>query len=527
MAAAIQRVAQRALAVAQRGALARQAGAAVAVQLQQERGSASSAQEQLGSHMAEGKVMHESLLNANILNTQYAVRGELYLKAEELRRAGKQIIFTNVGNPHALGQPPLTFNRQVMALCTAPFLMDTPEISAMFPADVIARAKKILTMIPGGVGAYSDSRGALGIRQEVAQFIAKRDGTPVEEINPDHIFLTDGASVAVRSCLNALIRGKSDGILVPVPQYPLYSASIALYGGTMVPYSLDEGKNWGLDMESLRSAVAKARSEGIMVRGMVFINPGNPTGQCLSQENLEELAKFAHEEKVVLMADEVYQENIYQDERPFVSMRKTISEMGEPYRSEIELLFFHTVSKGTVGECGLRGGYVEMKNISQGAVDQIYKVASVNLSPNVVGQVSMSLMMNPPQPGEESYEQFTEEKAEILASLRRRAHIMTDAFNSLEDVTCNFTEGAMYSFPQIRLPAKAIAAAEALGKQPDVFYCLRLLEETGISTVPGSGFGQEPGTYHMRTTILPNESMMPEIVERLQKFHAAFMAEYK
>ena len=140
----------------------------------------------------------------------------------------------------------------------------------------------------------------------------------------------------MRSCLNALIRSKADGILVPVPQYPLYSASIALYSGTMVPYSLDENKNWGLSMESLRAAVAKARSEGIMVRGMVFINPGNPTGQCLSQENLQELAKFAHEEKVVLMADEVYQENIYQDERPFVSMRKTISEMGEPYRSEIK-----------------------------------------------------------------------------------------------------------------------------------------------------------------------------------------------
>jgi len=481
----------------------------------------------LEGHTKEGKVMHETLLNANILNTQYAVRGELYLKAEELRRAGKQIIFTNVGNPHALGQTPLTFNRQVMALCTAPFLMDMPETAKMFPEDAVARAKKVLTMIPGGIGAYSDSRGALGIRQEVAQFISKRDGTPVEEINPDHIFLTDGASVAVRSCLNALIRNKNDGILVPVPQYPLYSASIALYGGTMVPYSLDEGQNWGLSMESLKSAVAKARSEGIMVRGMVFINPGNPTGQCLSQENLRELAKFAHEEKVVLMADEVYQENIYQDERPFVSMRKTISEMGEPYRSEVELLSFHTVSKGTVGECGLRGGYVEMKNIAQGAVDELYKIASVNLSPNVVGQVSMSLMMNPPQPGDASYDQFVAEKAEILASLRRRAHIMTDAFNSLEDVTCNFTEGAMYSFPQIRLPPKAIAAAQALGKQPDVFYCLRLLEETGISTVPGSGFGQEPGTYHMRTTILPNEEMMPEIVERLQNFHAAFMAEYK
>lgn len=182
---------------------------------------------------------------------------------------------------------------------------------------------------------------------------------------------------------------------------------------------------------------------------MVFINPGNPTGQCLSLENLKELAKFAYENKIVLMADEVYQENVYQDERPFVSMKKTINDMGEPYASGQELMSFHTVSKGSPGECGLRGGYVEMANIHPGTVDELYKMVSINLSPNVVGQVALACMVTPPKPGDESYEQYMSEKQGIIQSLRRRARMMTDAFNSLEGVSCEFTEGAMYSFPKV------------------------------------------------------------------------------
>jgi glutamate--glyoxylate aminotransferase len=121
--------------------------------------------------------------------------------------------------------------------------------------------------------------------------------------------------------LNALIRGPSDAVLVPVPQYPLYSASIALYDGTFEGYELDESNGWSMDIENLQSVVDKARDAGRSVRGLVFINPGNPTGQCLTKENLQELVKFAVKNKIVLMADEVYQPNIYQDEKPFVSAK--------------------------------------------------------------------------------------------------------------------------------------------------------------------------------------------------------------
>lgn len=463
-------------------------------------------------------------INENVKKVAYAVRGELYLRASELQKEGKKIIFTNVGNPQALGQRPLTFPRQVMALCQAPMLMEDPNVNILFPADVIARAKHYLAMTTGGLGAYSDSRGLPGIRKEVAEFIERRDGYPSD---PDLIFLTDGASKGVMQILNTIIRDEKDGILVPVPQYPLYSAAISLFGGTLAPYYLEESANWGLDIGELRKSVLEARYKGITVRAMVIINPGNPTGQCLSRDNIKELIEFCYVENLVLLADEVYQQNIYQDERPFVSAKKVLMDMGLPFSKELQLVSYDTVSKGYWGECGQRGGYFEMTNIPPKTVDEIYKVASISLSPNVPGQVFLGLMVNPPKPADISYQMFVTESKAILESLRRRAHLMTDGFNSCRNVVCNFTEGAMYSFPQIKLPPKAIAAAKEAGKAPDVFYCLKLLEATGISTVPGSGFGQKEGVFHLRTTILPPEEEMPEIMKSFKIFNDDFMAAYE
>jgi len=473
--------------------------------------------------MASGKVMDPDNLNENVKKTVYAVRGELYLRASELQKEGKKIVFTNVGNPHALGQKPLTFPRQVMALCQAPFLIDDPHVGLLFPPDAIAKAKHYLAMTSGGVGAYSDSRGLPGVRKEVAEFILERDGYPTD---PENIFLTDGASKGVAQVLNALIRDEKDGILVPIPQYPLYSATIQLLGGTLVPYYLTEEENWGMNIDELQRSVTEARRKGITPRGLVFINPGNPTGQCLTEKNLREMIEFCIRERLVLMADEVYQQNVYQDERPFISSRKVLMSMGPRASQALELVSFHTVSKGFFGECGQRGGYFEMTNFHPQTVDELYKVSSIALSPNITGQIMMGLMVKPPRPGDYSYPQFAAESEAIMLSLRKRAHIMTDGFNACDNIVCNFTEGAMYSFPQVKLPRAAVAAARQAGKAPDVFYCLRLLEATGISTVPGSGFGQKEGTFHVRTTILPSEKDMPAVMASFKKFNDDFMAQY-
>lgn len=468
------------------------------------------------------KALTHDTLNENMKQCKYEVRGEIYLAAVERTKQGKEVIYTNVGNPHALGQVPLTFPRQVMALIFAPFLLSQPGVENMFPPDAIARAKLYLKNIAGGAGAYSDSKGHLFIRKEICEFIHNSTGFPAD---PDNVFISNGASECARMVLQAMIRGKTDGVMVPIPQYPLYSASIALYGGELVPYYLDELNGWSLDVKELQKSFNEAKSKGINPRALVFINPGNPTGQCLSEENIRQLITFCWDNRLVLLADEVYQENIYST-RPFISARKVLGTMSEPIRSNLELLSFHTVSKGVYGECGLRGGYMELLNFDPLVVQEIYKLASINLSPNVTGQIALGLMVNPPRPGDHSYDQYVSEKKQLLDSLQRRARLITDAFNSLEGVVCQETEGAMYSFPRITLPPAAIEAAKAKGKSPDVMYCLELLDETGISTVPGSGFRQLPGTFHLRTTILPSEEKFDDLIARFRNFHQGFIRRY-
>lgn len=343
------------------------------------------------------KVLTYETLNQNMKQCKYEVRGEIYLAAVKRTNEGKEVIYTNVGNPHALGQVPLTFPRQVMSLLLSPFLLDDPNVSLLFPVDAVRRARTYLANIQGGLGAYSDSKGNPFIRREIADFISDMaGGLPVD---PENIFISNGASECARMLLQAMIRGPSDGIMVPIPQYPLYSASIALYGGELVPYYLNEENGWTLDVSELQKSFNAAKSKGITTRGLVFINPGNPTGQCLSENNVKELITFCYTNNIVLMADEVYQENIYNTSRPFISARNVLGTMPEPIKSGLELVSFHTVSKGVYGECGLRGGYMELHNFDPLVVQEIYKVASINLSPNVCGQVALGLMVNPPKPG--------------------------------------------------------------------------------------------------------------------------------
>jgi glutamate--glyoxylate aminotransferase len=466
------------------------------------------------------KAITVDTMNPHMRECKYEVRGEIYLASLKRVQEGKEVIPLNIGNPQSLGQLPMTYNRQVMSLLIAPFLLDDPNVSKLFPTDVIERAKLYLKNTKGGLGAYSDSKGVPYIRQLVANFIQSKTG---QVSNPDNIFLSNGASECAKLVLNALIRGKSDGIMVPIPQYPLYSASIALFGGELVPYYLNEDGGWALDIAALQSSIDASRTKGVLVRALVFINPGNPTGQCLSKKNLQDLIKFCYDNRLILCADEVYQENIYAPNKSFESARKVLGEMPEPYKSTVELVSFHSTSKGFIGECGLRGGYMELHNILPDVVDELYKISSVNLCPNLPGQFATALMVNPPQPGDQSHALFEQEKSDRIESLKRRARMLSEAFNRLDGMSCQATEGAMYAFPRISVPAKAVEEARRVGKQPDVLYCLELLNETGLCCVPGSGFQQEPGTFHFRTTILPAEEKFPEIIRKFSEFHQKFM----
>jgi len=270
-------------------------------------------------------------LDPKLVKMEYAVRGLLVLRAEEHAKrlaAGEKmpfddLVFCNIGNPQSVGQQPITFFRQVLSLCANPQLLENEAVVSSLPADAVARARALLKGSVHGIGAYSHSKGVGLVRQDVADFIEERDGHAAD---PEHIFLTNGASDGVKTIINMLIRDANDGIMIPIPQYPLYSATVTACGGTQIPYYLDEGLGWGAHLDTLDQVVADARAGGTNVRAMAVINPGNPTGQVMSQDNLSDIVHFCHRNSIVLMADEVYQANIYGD-RPFYSLKKILREV--------------------------------------------------------------------------------------------------------------------------------------------------------------------------------------------------------
>jgi aspartate/methionine/tyrosine aminotransferase len=443
-------------------------------------------------------------LGKAVLETQYAVRGPVVARAQELERAGREIIYCNIGNPQALEQKPLTYLRQVLALCQYPDLIE--RAAGLFPADVLTTARQILEGTRFGLGAYSDSKGVRFIREAVAAFIHERDGIPVD---PEFVYLTDGASKGVQAALRILIGGPQDGVMIPIPQYPLYSATITLYDGKQVGYYLDEGHDWKLSAAMLEESLLEARRYGVKVKAICVLNPGNPTGSVLDRENIAMLIRFARSHDLAILADEVYQENIYLRGDRFVSFARVMVEDGE---TEVSLFSFHSCSKGFLGECGQRGGYMEVRNMPDDVVAQITKLQSVSLCSNLTGQVATYCMVRPPKPGDLSHPQYVQERDAILGELRRRAVMLAAGLNRIPGIQCNVVAGAMYAFPKIALPAG----------RTDTEYCLALLEQTGICVVPGTGFGQIPGTAHFRTTILPPTHQIEKVVERLATFHALY-----
>jgi aspartate/methionine/tyrosine aminotransferase len=239
-------------------------------------------------------------LNRNLLDAQYAVRGPIVERAQQLEEQGRKIIYCNIGNPLSFKQRPLTYIRQVLSLIEYPSLLSAPAARNMFPNDVLEKAKWILQQHPSGTGAYSQSVGVPFIRQAVADFIHRRDAIPASKRN---VILTDGASKGAQAVLLALLKHPDDGFMIPIPQYPLYSATIALYGGRQIGYYLDEANHWQLSEEKLTEGLDRARSEGIHPVVLVVINPGNPTGAVLSAENIRMIVRFARKNRLSIIAD--------------------------------------------------------------------------------------------------------------------------------------------------------------------------------------------------------------------------------
>lgn len=390
-------------------------------------------------------------INPHIKEAKYAVRGELATRAEAYRARLAEghskssqdkplpfdkVIAANIGNPQQLQQKPITFFRQVLSILEYPPLLENEKAlkdGFGYKQDVIDRAKWLLSEVQS-VGAYSQSQGAPAIRRSIAQFLERRDGYPAE---PENIFMSAGASAGVNTLLNIICAKPETGILVPIPQYPLYTATLAVLNARCVPYFLEEGKAWGTDIGAIREAHKKAKSEGTDVRAIVVINPGNPTGASLSAEDVRSVLEFAAEEKLVVLADEVYQTNVFIGK--FTAFKKVLRDLQkeDPKKYEnLELASLNSVSKGMVGECGHRGGYFEFVGFDPEVAAQIYKLVSITLCSPVIGQCLVELMVNPPKEGDPSYPLYKQEYDDISHGLHKRALALFEAFKQMEGVEC-------------------------------------------------------------------------------------------
>lgn len=321
--------------------------------------------------------------------------------------------------------------------------------------------------------------------------------------------------------LNVLITPHETGILIPIPQYPLYTATLAQFNGVPLPYHLSEPDGWSTSLSEIEAALDEAEKKGVKPRALVIINPGNPTGSLLDLPTMESIVRLCEQHSLVLLADEVYQTNLHSPStHPFYSFKYAVRKLNSP----VQLVSFHSISKGIKGECGRRGGYFECTNISEDVRAILYKMVSVGLCPPLSGQIGVDSMVRPPQPGSPSYPLYKQETDAIHAALAQRTKFMAARLNALPGVSCVNSPGALYLYPKIELPDGALAAAQKLGKQPDTLYALELLDETGICVVPGSGFGQKDGEHHYRLTCLcPG---VEEYVSALENFHEKFVAKY-
>jgi aspartate/methionine/tyrosine aminotransferase len=462
----------------------------------------------------------ESDLSQQVKNVEYAIRGPIEHHANHLASRlarGESFSFSklipcHIGNPYAVGKPVLTFPRQVLSVA------EYPEVakSGLIPDEAVDRALHFINNNPATLGAYSPLQGFASVRANVANFISRRDKVPSDL---DQIFLTQGATAGIVEVFQTILGDKKDGVVLPIPDYPLYSALVSLFGAVKVPYYLREETGWSFDEESLLRSIRRARDDGVRLKAMVVINPGNPTGSVLRAADMRKMVEICEDEGMILVADEVYQENVY-GSTEWQSFKKVAAAA----HSKVQLVSLNSISKGFVGECGHRGGYLELQNIDARIIGQLQKLLSLSIAPNSPGQLLLDIQMSPPT-GSVCGKQWQLERSRELQSLEKRAKELHGVLAKLPGMKLQQAAGALYLFPTLEIPGKY--AKTLPGKlAPDLGWSLRLMDEEGIVVTAGSGFGQRQGTNHFRITFLPTEGNMAEVMHRMSRFQLKFMNQF-
>ena len=387
-------------------------------------------------------------------NVCYDIRGPIMDRARQMEEDGQKIIKLNIGN-------------------LASFGFDAPE---EIQQDMIRN-------LPNSAG-YSDSKGIFAARKAVMHETQKQN---ILGVTLDDIYLGNGASELIVMATNGLL-DNGDELLLPTPDYPLWTAAASLSGGTPVHYLCEEANGWMPDLADIRAKVTPR------TKGIVVINPNNPTGALYSDELLKGIVAIAREHGLVIFADEVYDKVLYDGTKhtPLASLSQ-----------DVLTLTFNSLSK-SYRSCGYRAGWMVISGDKKNARDYIEglnMLSNMRLCANVPGQWAIQTALG----GHQSINELVGEGGR----LRKQRDLAYQLITAIPGVSCVKPHAALYMFPKLDPTIYPV--------QDDQDFFLQLLEETKVMLVQGTGFNW-PDTDHFRIVFLPHEDDLREAIARVARF---------
>ena len=398
-------------------------------------------------------LQHQGLVlkSAKLANVCYDIRGPVLARAREMEEEGHRVIKLNIGN-------------------LAPFGFDAPE-------EIV---QDVIHNLPEAAG-YSDSKGLFAARKAVQQYAQEKG---VAGVTIDDIFIGNGASELIVMAMQGLLN-TGDEVLVPAPDYPLWTAAVTLGGGTARHYLCDEGAGWMPDMADIRAKITPN------TRALVLINPNNPTGAVYPEPVLRELVEIARQHRLVVFADEIYDKTLYDGAR-----HTSIASLAD----DVLFVTLNGLSKN-YRACGYRAGWMVVSGAKRAArdyMDGLGILASMRLCSNVPAQFAIQTALG-------GY-QTIRDLVSPGGRLCRQRDLAYELLTAIPGVSCVKPQGAMYLFP--RLDPKVYPIAD------DQRFILDLLEAERVLLVQGTGFNW-PTPDHFRIVFLPHEDDLREALARI------------
>ncbi|KAI2652330.1 Alanine aminotransferase 2 [Labeo rohita] len=405
----------------------------------------------------------------NFINTTSLLSQRLNM-SESFRK----ILDLSSGDSQNAGIKPITFVRQVIAGCTYPRMLQGDAL----PPDARLRAQKLLSHFDGGsIGSYTESCGVMYVRNTIAKSISLRDGGVL--CSPEQIFITADTQRALMRMLQVLCQSEGvSAVMVPDPAPHTLARLLERMGVVPVTYQLREQSGWSVERAELNRAIQASRGR-CFPRTIYISNPGNPTGHVQSRESIQDVIRFAANEELFLL---VYQDTVFADGSEFVSYKRVLAEMGEPYSGRVQLASMHSLSNGIMGECGFRTGYMEMVNVDEAVMLYIEILLTGDLCPPVIGQIAL------------------DEVASRLMTLKCNVSRAVEFINDLPGFSCQSSVGLLYS--------------------------RRLLEDQGVYVGFSEDHTHSGSCCHLRLCVLMPSDELEEALRRLQSFHFQFLKEY-